>query len=116
MKNFKFSLEHELEEDEVIKRLKKIKQLNVWSFDLKQNEESSTKHDIFFLQEDYTQKNLLLIKVEVSSFVMDINIKIDERFIEIEGNSLLMVSDFSNAIQVAFANALNKLFVQKQKV
>jgi hypothetical protein len=46
---------------------------------------------------------------------MDINIKIDEKFIEIEGSSLLMVSDFSNAIQVAFANALNKLFVQKQK-
>lgn len=115
MKTFKFILEHKLTKDKAIKRLKKIKKLNVWSFDLIQNEKSSTKHDIFFLQEDYTQKNLLLIKVKVSSFVMDINIKIDEKFIEIEGSSLLMVSDFSNAIQVAFANALNKLFVQKQK-
>ncbi len=108
MKSFKIILEHNVDQETAIEKIKQLKILGKWKFDSKIANPLLT-HEIKFIEE----YSFSYIRLEVSSYLMDIKIKIDEKFIEIEGNALHMVREFSNAIQSAFVEALNLIFVKK---
>lgn len=135
MKNFQIILEHKTDQENAFEKLKQLKSLGNWNFVSKdinfvflkkdnkelssEKEEEKTKlisipHQIDFITEIFSTKDkTFYFKVETSSYFMDIQIKIDEKFIKIEGSSLHMVKKFSDAIKSAFEEVLNILFVKK---